>query len=142
VAADAYRWLGRIAEADYTCETPDGRGRSRLEAGARLARMVCADPETLGDDEITAIAAHVARAQTRQIAGAIRQVTRRLGRDAPGVALVAGGGAFLGRAAAERSGLAMCEPDGALGGRAGRAAPAVAVACLLWERLYAGVATR
>jgi probable H4MPT-linked C1 transfer pathway protein len=142
VAADAYRWLGRMTERDYTCETPDGRGRSRLEAGARLARMVCADSETLGDDEVTAIAAHVARAQTRQIAGAIRQVTRRLGRDAPCVALVAGSGAFLGRAAAERSGLAACEPGDALGGRAGRAAPAVAVACLLWERLYTGVAIR
>src|SRR6185436_18573422 len=39
VAADVYLWLGRIEEAGYTCETPDGRGRSRAEAGARLARI-------------------------------------------------------------------------------------------------------
>ena len=57
-------------KSDYTCETPDGRGRSRLEAGARLARMVCADLEMLGAAGISDIAEHVAHAQVRQIAAA------------------------------------------------------------------------
>jgi probable H4MPT-linked C1 transfer pathway protein len=35
IAADAHRWLGSLAEAEYTCDTPDGRGRSRREAGGR-----------------------------------------------------------------------------------------------------------
>ena len=83
IAADVHLWLGRIEEGDYTCETPDGRGRSRAEAGARLARMVCADLEMLGPGDITAIAEHVARAQVRQIAAGLRQVMRRLGAACP-----------------------------------------------------------
>ena len=55
-----------VGERDYTCDTPDGRGRSRREAGARLARMVCADLETIGPDAVTAIAEAVARAQVRR----------------------------------------------------------------------------
>jgi probable H4MPT-linked C1 transfer pathway protein len=131
VAADVHVWRGRIEEDDYTCETPDGRGRGRPEAGARLARMVCADLEMLGDRDITAIAEHVARAQVRQIAAGIRQVMRRLGPACPRVVVLAGQGAFLARAAAEEVGLATHDMASDVGSAAARAAPAAAVACLL-----------
>ena len=131
VAADVHLWLGRIDEDSYTCETPDGRGRSRPEAAARLARMVCADMDTLRPHDITAIAEHVARAQVRQIASALRQVMRRLGPSAPRVAVLAGQGTFLAKPAASAAGLpavAMADSDGAA---MARAAPAAAVAYLL-----------
>jgi probable H4MPT-linked C1 transfer pathway protein len=131
VAADVHLWLGRIDEKDYTCETPDGRGRSRREAGARLARMVCADQEMLGHGDITAIAEHVAQAQVRQIAAGIRQVKRRLGQDCPRVAVLAGQGTFISRAAAEAVGIATRDMAEHVGPAAARAAPAAAVACLL-----------
>jgi hypothetical protein len=140
VTADVYCWLGRIADVGYTCDTPDGRGRSRSEAGARLARMVCADSETLSDRDMTAIARHVARAQTLQIAHGIRQVVRRLGRAWSGVAVVAGSGAFIARAAAEAAGVVVCESVGGAGADAWRAAPAAAVAYLLAEQLSEAVA--
>ena len=130
-AADAHLWLGRIEECDYTCETPDGRGRSRPEAGARLARMVCADLEMLGEDDITAIAEHVARAQVRQIVGGIRQVIRRLRPAAISTAVLAGQGTFLARAAAEQVDLTIRDMADQLGSAAARAAPAAAVAYLL-----------
>jgi probable H4MPT-linked C1 transfer pathway protein len=133
VAADAHLWLGRIEEADYTCDTPDGRGRSRGEAGARLARMICADRETLGPAGVTAIAEHVARTQVRQIARAIRQVMRRLGAASPVVAVLAGAGTFVGRAAAEAVGLTTCDLAHEVGTAAARSAPAAAVAYLLSE---------
>ncbi len=63
VAADAHLWLGRIQKADYTCETPDGRGCSREEAGARLARMICADRETLGPAPSTWLALRCGRSR-------------------------------------------------------------------------------
>jgi probable H4MPT-linked C1 transfer pathway protein len=132
IAADVHLWLGRIGEADYTCDTPDGRGRSRPEAGARLARMVCADAEMLSAAEITAIAEHVARAQVRQIACAIRQVRRSLPAGLrPRTAILAGQGTVLARAAAETVGLTALDLADVVGPAAARAIPAVAVAYLL-----------
>ncbi len=133
IAADAHRWLGRLREGDYTCDTPDGRGRSRREAGARLARMIAADLEMLDEADVTAIARAVASAQVRAIAAALRQVLRGLGARAPRIAVLAGQGAFLARAAAEQVGL-VARPI-ALPGPAARAAPAAAVALLLARRL-------
>jgi probable H4MPT-linked C1 transfer pathway protein len=131
VSADVHLWLGRIEERDYTCETPDGRGRSRSEAAARLARMVCADLEALGDDDVTRIATHVAQAQVRQIAAGLKQVLRQMpGGPAP-VAVLAGRGAFLARAAAAELGLEATEMASRLGPAAALAAPAAAVAYLL-----------
>jgi hypothetical protein len=130
IAADVHRWLGSIDESEYSCETPDGRGRSREEAGARLTRMIGADLESLEERAVTAMAECVARAQVRQIAAAIRQVRRHLGSTAPALAVLAGRGRFLARAAADEAGLASCEADSMLGAGAG-AAPAVAVARLL-----------
>ncbi len=132
VTADVHLWLGRIEERDYTCETPDGRGRNRREAGARLARMVCADFEVVRPDDITVLAAHVAGAQVRQIVAGIRQVTRRLGPSSPRVVVLAGQGTFLALAAAEKLGLATYDLAQDIGPAGARAAPASAVACLLW----------
>jgi uncharacterized hydantoinase/oxoprolinase family protein len=97
--------------------------------------MVCADSETIDVDDITAIAAHVAHTQSRQIAHAIRQVLRRRDSVAPRVAVVAGAGAFLARAAAEAAGLAVRDLGSELGAAAARAAPAAAVVHLLAEMI-------
>jgi hypothetical protein len=131
VVADAHLWLGRISGDEYTCETPDGRGRSRQDAGARLARMVCADLDTLDDEAVTAMAEHIVRAQVRQIAGGIRQVVRRLGAGSPRVAIVAGHGAALGREAARGVGLDVVDMRDQAGDAIARATPAAAVAYLL-----------
>jgi probable H4MPT-linked C1 transfer pathway protein len=136
VAADVHLWLGQIQENDYTCETPDGRGRSRSEAGARIARVICADLEMLGPADITAIAEHVARAQVNQIKSGVRQVMRRLGPACPRVAVLAGQGTFLGRPAAEELGLNARDLAGEIGSAAARAAPAAAVAYLLSDFLF------
>jgi len=136
-SADVHLWLGRIDEREYTCETPDGRGRSRLEAGARLARMVCADLEMIGAVSVTEIAQHVADAQRRQIGSGLRQVMRRLGARCPRVAVVAGQGAFLAREAADLVGLVTVDLADGMGAAAARAAPAAAVAYLLGETIDA-----
>jgi len=132
VAADAHRWLGLIAEHDYTCETPDGRGRSRGESGARLARIVCADRETLSAEDIMLIASAVVRGQVREIASGLRQVIRRLGADCPVDAIVVGRGAFLAQTAAMEVGLTVRAPAETDVTQA-FATPAAAVARLLLE---------
>jgi len=131
IAADAHRWLGHLDEDDYTCDTADGRGRSRSEAGARLARVVCADLEMLTDEDVTAIAEHVRTAQVRQIAHALRQVLKTLPSDPARVAVVAGQGRTLASAAAEEVGLPIVDIASALGPSAARHTAAAAVAYLL-----------
>jgi hypothetical protein len=131
VAADAHLWLGQIGEADYSCETPDGRGRTRHEAGARLARMVCADLEILDEDDLTSIARHVDRIQVRQITGGLRQVLRRLRPVRPSVAVLAGPGTFLSGRAAMAAGLTPTADASLCGPAASSCGPAVAVARLL-----------
>ena len=133
VAADVYLWLGHIEAGDYTCDTPDGRGRSRAEAAARLVRMVCADLDMFGDGYVGDIARHVAGAQVRQIRAGIRQVMRRLGGDCPRMAILAGQGTFLARMALEGYGLDVVDCSEALGADAARSTPAAAVAILLAE---------
>jgi probable H4MPT-linked C1 transfer pathway protein len=128
IAADAHLWLGHISEREYTCETPDGRGRSHEGAGARLARMVCGDFEMVDAADVSAIAGAVARAQVRQIASGMRQVLRRLSAHRPHEAVVVGRGAFLGQRAATHVGLHVAEH---VSGDAPFATPAAAVAYLL-----------
>ena len=135
VAADVYLWLGRIDEREYTCETPDGRGRTRLEAGARLARMVCADLDTIASADLDAIADYVATEQVRSIAAGIRQVMDGRGSDGARLAVLAGQGALLARAAAAEAGLQTRDLGSEVGSAGARAAPATAVAYLLAKTL-------
>jgi probable H4MPT-linked C1 transfer pathway protein len=134
IAADVHRWLDRIGDDDYTCETPDGRGRSRPESGARLARMVCIDADRLGPEGVTAIAAHIARAQLQQIGAGLRQVTRRLGDACPSTVVVSGQGSALAREAGLNVGLVPRDLADELGLAVSRTAPASAVAWLLTEK--------
>jgi (4-(4-[2-(gamma-L-glutamylamino)ethyl]phenoxymethyl)furan-2-yl)methanamine synthase len=141
VAADVHLWLGHIEPSEYTCDTPDGRGRDRRDAAARLARMVCADRETLTDADITAIANHVSRTQMTDVAAGIRQVVRRQV-IRPTSAVISGQGAFLARSAAQQTGLEIRDLAGDVGWAAARAVPAAAVARLLIDAVDEGVLRR
>jgi (4-(4-[2-(gamma-L-glutamylamino)ethyl]phenoxymethyl)furan-2-yl)methanamine synthase len=140
ITADVYRVLGRIGEEEYTVQTPDGRGKNREASAARLARLVCSDAETLGTPVIEAIAAHLEDRQVDQITGAVRQVLMRelQGATHSGVtppAVVAGAGAFLAAAAAERAGLHATRLSrlfpAIMGDRWDVAAPSASIAILL-----------
>ena len=69
ISADAHLLRGNLTPEECTCTFPDGRGASIAEARARLARVVCADPEQLGDGDLEAIAAAVEEAQVAVISG-------------------------------------------------------------------------
>ncbi|MFQ5889772.1 MAG: hydantoinase/oxoprolinase family protein [Gemmatimonadota bacterium] len=130
-SGDVHLLLGRLAPDEYAGATPDGRGKTRSEAAARLARMVCADLSQLTMEELISIAAYLARRQERDIALAVRQLRARLRSPEPRIAVTAGLGAFLARAAAARAGLETVDLAGELGEDGSRAAPAVAIALLL-----------
>jgi probable H4MPT-linked C1 transfer pathway protein len=77
-SGDVHLVLGNISEGEYTAETADGRGRTRWESLARLARVVCADIEMLTKEEIVHIAKHVYAKQVEQVAAGLRQVYGRV----------------------------------------------------------------
>lgn len=56
--ADARIWLGELDESHST-DTADGQPANRIGAGRRLARMVCADFEDLGQQNIDSIARQI-----------------------------------------------------------------------------------
>jgi (4-(4-[2-(gamma-L-glutamylamino)ethyl]phenoxymethyl)furan-2-yl)methanamine synthase len=134
ISADAHLLRGSLTPVQCTCTFPDDRGTTLAEVRARLARVVCADPEELADGDLEAIAAAVEDAQIASIAAALA----RVGARAPaGTGVIAVGvGAFLARAAAERCGLPVY-PDAAasfqlseLAGNGGDVAAAVALSVL------------
>jgi probable H4MPT-linked C1 transfer pathway protein len=131
ITADAHLLRGSLTPAQCACSFPDGRGTSAREVRARLARVVCADPEQLSEDDLQEIAAAVERAQIEAIAAALARVAARAGTGAEVLAL--GTGAFLARAAARRLGLALC-PESRwpppLRGQGGEVAPAAALSAL------------
>jgi (4-(4-[2-(gamma-L-glutamylamino)ethyl]phenoxymethyl)furan-2-yl)methanamine synthase len=131
ISADVQLILGHLAPAAYTCATPDGRPATVEFARERVARLVCADGEQLGAQEIDAIAAFLHAEQVRQIEAAVRRVSGRVEDGPPVVPL--GVGAFLAREAAARRGLAVVEAPWSADER--DAAPAAALAELLAGRL-------
>ena len=128
LTGDAHLWRGDLTEAEYDAPTPDGRPATREFAGERMRRVVCADRDMLGDDEVTAIAGCVAQAQIEQVSQAIRSVVGA--HPSLACAVVTGRGAFLAAAAARQGPLEVRYLSSDLGADGARSAPAVAVAML------------
>lgn len=107
-SGDAHLVLGNITEQEYTVETADGRGKTRAEALARLARVVCADTEMLSEQEIMQFAMYIYDQQVRQVMEGLKQVYNRIKPHAKAKikAVVAGlGKNFLAKKAAQLAGI-------------------------------------
>ena len=74
LSGDVHLVLGNITEKDYTSETADGWGKTVPEALARLARVVCADTETLTTQEIINMAQYIYIKQIEQVAEGLTKV--------------------------------------------------------------------
>jgi probable H4MPT-linked C1 transfer pathway protein len=104
-SGDAHLVLGNITKDEYTTETADGRGKTRGEALARLARVVCADTEMLTEEEIVQIAHHICDRQVEQVADGLKQVYSRIKLLTSGevpVVVTGLGKTFLAKAAARK----------------------------------------
>src|SRR4029453_8660532 len=102
LSGDVHLWRGDLTEADYAAPTPDGRPATRVFAGERLARVVCADREMLDEAAISTIAGAVAAAQVDRVAAAISLVVER--HPSVSTAVVTGLGAFIGAGGARAGG--------------------------------------
>jgi hypothetical protein len=136
--ADVHLLLGNIEEQDYTCATADGRGTSPEEAHMRLARLVCADSEMLGMEDVVCMAQAIYEAQLNGVVNAALQVLSGL--DAakrPTLILAAGSGSFVAAEAADRLGMSAVFYPGDPTRRQEVVLPALAAARLLAEALPA-----
>jgi probable H4MPT-linked C1 transfer pathway protein len=139
LSGDVHLVLGHITEEQYISETADGRGKTRFEALARLARVVCADTEMLTEAEIVEIANYIYSKQVQQVTNGLSRVYTRAKQLASTKVpvLVAGlGKDFLARKAAEQVGadvimdLAELLPKGV-----SLAVPSVGVALMAAKKL-------
>lgn len=141
-SGDVHLVLGNIKEEDFSVDTADGRGKSRAEALARLARIVCADVEMLSEDEIVRIAEHVYRKQIEQIAEGLKQVYKRVETlvrpDFP-IVVTGLGRKFLAFEAAKAAGFKNIVDLGELlGEETALASPCVGVAIMVASKLSGG----
>ena len=130
ISADAHLLRGDLTAAQCTCSFPDDRGPGLEQVRARLARVVCADPEQLAPGDLEAIAAAVADAQVAAIEHALARVAARSAPARPGPVVAVGVGAFLAREAAARCGLELLDGVAPLAGAGGEVAACVALSVL------------
>jgi len=137
-SADVHLILGNIGEEEYTVETCDGRGKTRRESMARLARVVCADTDMLTEQEIVDIAKFVYDKQVEQITGGLEQVYKRIKQSLQEkrVVVTGLGRTFLARKAPENAGFKeIIDMEEHLGADAAVVSPSVGVALMLAAKL-------
>lgn len=138
-SGDVHLLLNHIKEEDYTVETADGRRKTKKEAMARLARVVCADIDMLNEQEIIDMARFIYERQVEQIVEGLRQVYERVEQRFQGdvqVVVTGLGRNFLARKAAEEAGLNKVIDLGEVSGvNAAFMSPSVGVALMLTSRL-------
>ena len=91
-SADAHLVLGNITPGDYTCDTPDRKEKTMDASLRRLARVVCADLEEIGETGARKIAQAFWDRQKAIVCGAVTQVKEESGASS---VIVAGLGASL-----------------------------------------------
>jgi len=137
-SGDVHLMLDNIKEEEYTVETCDGRGKTRRESMARLARVVCADIDMLTEQEIVGMAKFVYDKQVEQIAGGLNQVYERIKpllQEKIRVVVTGLARNFLARKAAEKVGLDVMDMSKVVGVEASVVSPSVGVALMVASRL-------
>jgi len=143
VSGDVHLVLGNISEKQYTCETADGRGKTVPEALARLARIVCADTESLTTQEILCLAQYIYDEQINQIAQALSKVYSNTQTEASNevpVVVTGLGKDFIARKAAEKiSAKAIVDLETLMPKETAVATPAFGVALMTAIKLEGGL---
>jgi (4-(4-[2-(gamma-L-glutamylamino)ethyl]phenoxymethyl)furan-2-yl)methanamine synthase len=135
ITADVHLILGHLQVLHYNCSTPDGIEPSLESARRRLARLVCADTEMLSSAEIDEIAKYVFEQQIDQIIDGLSQILSRYPQLRKYPVFVTGAGSFLGKEAAQRTGMKASKMEDLWIVKELAVTPCVAVACLMEKYL-------
>jgi len=137
-SGDVHLILGNISKIDYTAETCDGRGKTKQETMARLARVVSADTDMLTEQDIICIAEFVYDKQVEQIAEGLRQVYERtkLPKEKIKIVVTGLGRNFLAQKAAQKLGLTkIIDMKDILNAGSAVVSPSVGVALMVATKL-------
>lgn len=133
ITADVQMVLGNIKEEDYSCDTPDGAGKSKLECMRRISRVVCGDLNMLSESDIEKIAAYIYKKQVERVAEALLEVSKRENIDL--IVTTGLGMDIIGAKAAEFAKLDSIGMDQLLKKEECVVAPAVGTALMMEEHL-------
>ncbi len=134
ITADVHRILGNISEAQYTCETPDGRPRDIEACKQRVARMLLCDLDELGAENAVHFARSVERVQIDMLGSALAKHARE---HRLRLVIGAGLGEFIIAQAAASQDLDYCSLAYLFGTKVAEVFPAYATAQLLQQLLLA-----
>lgn len=133
ITADVQMVLGNIQEEDYSCDTPDGAGKSRLECMRRIARVVCGDLNILSKSDIEEISEYIYHKQVEKVAEALLEVSKRENLDF--VIATGLGMDIIGVKSAQAAGLSWKGMDEVLKRKECVVAPAVGTALMMAESI-------
>lgn len=77
ITADVHLVLGNINKEDYSCDTPDGAGKSTEDCMRRISRVICGDLDVLDPQNIKKIAAFIYEKQVQKVSEALLEVSER-----------------------------------------------------------------
>ena len=77
ISGDVYNVLGKISMDEYSCDTPDGAGKSIEESKRRISRVLCADLDTLSSKDLDKICEEIYKKQVQQIMNGLDSVSKR-----------------------------------------------------------------
>ncbi len=133
ITADVHMVLGNIHKEDYSCDTPDGAGKSRLECMRRISRVLCADLNMLNEFDIKDICSYIYKKQVEKVAEALLEVAARENLD---IVVTTGLGMdIIAAKAAKFAGLRWVGMDKILNKEECIVAPAVGTALMMEEYL-------
>ena len=133
ITADVHTVLSNINRDDYSCNTPDGAGKSVEECMRRISRVICGDMDVLSPGDINEIAGFIHEMQVQKVSEALLEVSQRNQIDT--VVTTGLGMDIVGKMASNVAGLTSIGMDQILKKDDCIVAPAVGTAILMEEYL-------
>ncbi|MDZ4171564.1 MAG: hydantoinase/oxoprolinase family protein [Methanobacteriaceae archaeon] len=77
ISADVHHVLDNITSEEYSCDTPDGSGKTKKDSMRRISRVLCGDLDILSSSDIEFICDYIYNQQALKISEAIIDVAER-----------------------------------------------------------------
>lgn len=131
---DVHLILNNVSGSLYSAPTPDGRAKTRSAALARLARIMCSDPDEIPTGRLVWLARYIYDEQKKRVLESIRRVRSEAGIKNSAPLIAVGTGKFVVREVARLGGYGLDELPFIAGKPMDTLDPSWAVAVLLGLR--------